>query len=156
MSQGNFLKSLLEFDKDTIKDKQITQIKKYMTDSQFNPNSLKKISTAGAGLLKWVFAMGNYYAVAKEINPMREAVKKAERELGQAQKGLARVKKELLELAEMLEKLKQDLATATQEKNELKEQADTMARQLTAAEKLIKGLSSEQTRWKLDMESLNR
>ena len=156
MSQGNFLKSLLEFDKDTIKDKQITQIKKYMTDSQFNPNSLKKISTAGAGLLKWVFAMVNYYAVAKEINPMREAVKKAEMELSQAQKGLARVKKELLELAEMLEKLKQDLATATQEKNELKEQADTMARQLTAAEKLIKGLSSEQTRWKLDMESLNR
>ena len=81
MGAGNFLKSLLEFDKDGINDKQVGQIKKYMADPQFNPVSLKKISTAGAGLLKWVFAMVNYYSVAREINPMRNAVKKAEMEL---------------------------------------------------------------------------
>jgi len=155
MGAGNFLKSLIEFDKDGINDKQIGQIKKYMTDAQFNPVSLKKISTAGAGLLKWVFAMVNYYSVAKEINPMRNAVKKAEMELSAAQKGLARVKKELTELAEMLDTLKQDLGTATAEKNQLKKAADTMARQLAAAKKLINGLASEQTRWKQDMDDLH-
>ena len=109
MSQGNFLQSLITFDKDGITDGQIKQIKKYMSDSQFTPTGLLKISKAGAGLLKWVFAMVNYYGIAKEINPMRAAVKNAEMELGQAQKGLARVKKELAELADMLEKLKNDL-----------------------------------------------
>jgi dynein heavy chain len=98
--------------------------------------------------------MVNYYAVAKEINPMRNAVKKAEMELSAAQKGLTRVKKELTELAEMLDELKVDLEKATLEKNTLKEAAETMARQLAAAEKLINGLASEQTRWKKDMADL--
>jgi dynein heavy chain len=134
MGQGGFLNSLLDYDKDSMNDKQVAQIKKYMSDAQFNPTSLIKISKAGAGLLKWVFAMVNYYAVAREINPMRAAVKKAEMELSAAQKGLARVKKELAELAEMLEKLKEDLGKATKEKNELKEAAETMARQLAAGD----------------------
>jgi dynein heavy chain len=116
IGQGGFLNSLLDFDKDSINDKQVAQIKKYMSDAQFNPTSLIKISKAGAGLLKWVFAMVNYYAVAREINPMRAAVKKAEMELSAAQNGLARVKKELAELAEMLEKLKEDLGKATKRK----------------------------------------
>jgi len=86
---------------------------------------------------------------------MRNAVKKAEMELSAAQKGLARVKKELKELAEMLDQLKVELEEATLEKNTLKEAADTMARQLAAAEKLINGLASEQTRWKGDMADLH-
>jgi dynein heavy chain len=155
MGAGDFLKSLVEFDKDGITEKQVNQIQKYMKDPAFNPISLQKISVAGAGLLKWVFAMVNYYSVAKEINPMRNAVKKAEMELSAAQKGLARVKKELKELAEMLDQLKVELEEATLEKNTLKEAADTMARQLAAAEKLINGLASEQTRWKGDMADLH-
>jgi hypothetical protein len=38
--------------------------------------------------------------------------------------------------------------TANAEKEELKNTADKMQRQLEAAEKLINGLSSEQTRWR--------
>jgi hypothetical protein len=41
------------------------------------------------------------------------------------------------------------LQTATAEKETLKATADKMQRQLEAAEKLINGLSSEQTRWRL-------
>ena len=77
--------------------------------------------------------MFNYYNVAKEINPMRNAVKRAEQvktkiflhcpkqapvvclnvlfcqELSKAQKDLAKVKKELTELAETLDRLNVDL-----------------------------------------------
>jgi dynein heavy chain len=50
MSQGNFLQSLMTFDKDGITEGQIKQIKKYMADSQFTPTGLLKISKAGAGI----------------------------------------------------------------------------------------------------------
>ncbi|EKX52600.1 hypothetical protein GUITHDRAFT_157080 [Guillardia theta CCMP2712] len=156
MSDGRFLRSLLEFDKDSMTDKQISQVQKYMKDPKFNPTELKNISTAGAGLLKWVYAMVNYYNVAKEINPMRNAVRKAETELAKAQKDLSKVKNELADLSQTLEGLRDDLEKATIEKERLKEAADTMARQLAAAEKLINGLGSEQTRWKADMEDLNQ
>ena len=65
LKDGNFLKSLQEFDKDSINDKQIEQIQKYMEDAQFNPSSLANISTVGGVLLKWVLAMVNYYSVAR-------------------------------------------------------------------------------------------
>ena len=32
-----------------------------MKDPKFTVDDIKSISTAGAGLLKWVFAMVNYY-----------------------------------------------------------------------------------------------
>eukprot|EP00961_Rhodomonas_salina_P116295 1565078-Rhodomonas_salina.1 len=156
MSDSKFLRSLVEFDKDALKDKEVNQVLKYMKDPKFNPQELKNISTAGAGLLKWVYAMVNYYNVAKEINPMRNAVKKAEQELTKAQKDLTKVKKELLELSETLDELKQGLEKATAEKEDLKQSADRMQRQLTAAEKLINGLGSEQTRWAEDINVLRQ
>jgi dynein heavy chain len=66
-----------------------------MKDPKFTPEDVMSISSAGAGLLKWVVAMVNYNAVAKEINPKRKAVAQAEASLRTAEKDLARVKAEV-------------------------------------------------------------
>jgi dynein heavy chain len=47
----------------------------YMKDAAFTLENIKNISTAGAGLLKWVFAMVNYYGVAKGVEPKRKKVR---------------------------------------------------------------------------------
>ena len=59
MTDTNFLKSLIDFDKDGITDKQVRAVMAYMKNKQFTPESLMEISGAGAGLLKWVFAVIN-------------------------------------------------------------------------------------------------
>jgi len=81
MADTNFLRSLVEFNKDGIKEKQMKAIREYTKDSKFTPDEVMKISTAGAGLLKWVFAMINYYKVARMVNPKRAAVANAEKTL---------------------------------------------------------------------------
>ena len=40
---------------------QVKRVRDYMKDPKFTVDDIKSISTAGAGLLKWVFAMVNYY-----------------------------------------------------------------------------------------------
>ncbi len=40
---------------------QVKKVREYMKDSKFTVDDIRSISTAGAGLLKWVFAMVNYY-----------------------------------------------------------------------------------------------
>ena len=154
MSDGGFLRSLIEFDEDNISDSAVRAIKKFTANPKFEPAALVSISKAGAGLLKWVFAMLKYNTVAKEIEPMRNAVKKAEMDLARSQKSLAKTKHELVELKKFLDKLAVDLQAATAEKEALKNKADTMARQLSAAQKLLDGLAGEKVRWKEEMDVL--
>lgn len=54
---------------------QVKKVKDYMKDPQFTYDSLRTISIAGAGLLKWVLAMVNYNNVAKTVEPKRKKVR---------------------------------------------------------------------------------
>jgi len=155
MGEGNFLRSLVEFDKDGLTEKQIKQVKGYFANPDFTPDAVKSISQAGAGLLKWVFAIVNYYGVAKTVNPKRQAVANAEKTLRQAQKDLVKTQDEVKALGEQLQELQVKFDAGSAEERELQEKAELMERRLMAASKLIAGLSSERERWTADMEQLN-
>lgn len=50
MTDPGFLKSLVEFDKDGLSEKQVKKVKtEYMKDPNFTYESIKNVSTAGAG-----------------------------------------------------------------------------------------------------------
>lgn len=50
MTDPGFLKSLVEFDKDGLTEKQVKRVKtEYMKDPSFTYESIKNVSTAGAG-----------------------------------------------------------------------------------------------------------
>lgn len=50
MTDPGFLKSLIEFDKDGLTEKQVKKVKsEYMKDTSFTYENIKNISTAGAG-----------------------------------------------------------------------------------------------------------
>jgi len=154
MGDGNFLRSLLEFDKDSLGDKQVKKVTSYFNTPNFNPEQLKSISIAAAGLLEWVYAMANYHAVAQKVNPLREAVRKAEMDMQKNQRDLTRIKKELEVLSNFLEELREKFSAATSEKEQLKAEAERMEELLMAASRLISGLSSERERWTNDVEQL--
>ena len=130
-------------------------MKAYFKDSKFNYDGLLGISKAGAGLFKWVNAMVNYHAVAKTVEPKRKKVAEAEKNLRTASIDLARTQDEVSSLNEELSILNKSFLEKSSEQQELKEKAEVMERRLSAASKLIVGLSSEQIRWSKDMEMLS-
>jgi hypothetical protein len=71
---------------------QYKRVKEYMADPRFTVRELRAVSLAGSGLLKWVLAMVNYFAVAKGVEPKRRKVADAELSLRAAQKELAKIK----------------------------------------------------------------
>lgn len=79
------------------------KVKEYMKDGKFTVDEVRSISTAGSGLLKWVFAMVNYNNVAKTVEPKRRKVAESEKNLRSAQKDLNRIKSELEKLNEQLQ-----------------------------------------------------
>lgn len=79
LSDAKFLDSLLNFDKDNIPDKVIETIRKeYLTNPDFDPEKIKKVSTACEGLCRWVIAMSEYDIIAKIIAPKKQALAQAE------------------------------------------------------------------------------
>ena len=154
MTDTGFLRSLVEFDKDGLNDKQIKMVKTYFQNQDFTPDAVKSISSAGSGLLKWVYAIVNYYGVAKTVDPKRKAVAAGEKALRNATKELTKIQAEVQQLSAQLLELKEKFEQGSNEERELSEKAEMMERRLTAASKLIVGLGSERLRWTADMETL--
>jgi dynein heavy chain len=155
LSDMNFLKNLIAFDKDSIKEKQAKQVKAMMkADPKFNSEELVSVSTAASGIMKWVEAMMKYFDVACKVNPLKASVAKATKDLAKGERELEKCKKELESVKKQLGELKVQLQDATSEKNDLQAKAAKMSRQLIAAERLINGLGSEKVRWAADLETL--
>jgi len=155
LSDVNFMKSLLEYPKDDITDKQVKKIKDYFSKDpeSFEGQAMKKISVAGNGLLTWVKAMVHYHEVARTVEPKRKLVRELQQKKETAERNLAAIQKELVQLTEQIEKLTADQVEQSAKLKELQDEAATMERRLTAASHLIEGLGSERVRWTADLQS---
>ncbi|GIQ82468.1 dynein heavy chain, partial [Kipferlia bialata] len=154
MAQGNFIKSLVEFDKSTLTDRTVRKVSEYLKKKYMQPEAMEKTSHAGYGLLGWVIAMVNYYGVFKTVEPKKIALAKAQKQLAQSQKDLAQIKRDVERLQASSKRLAGELENATLEKKKLTDEADLMEKRLNIAMRLIAGLSTERVRWAEEAERL--
>ena len=110
-------------------------------------------SKAAGGLFEWVLSVNECYDVFKEVEPMRDNVKKLEKKAKESQDKLDSTQQKLEALNEKLRALNIIKEEKSSELNILQTKADEMTRKLNAAAKLITGLGSEQRRWTSDMEN---
>lgn len=155
MSDSNFLRCLIEYDKDKISSRQVSKVKDiFKKDPDLTMENMKSISTAGSGLLAWVVAIIKYYGVAKDVEPLRKKVRDMEKQQQQSAKELKATQEELAELEAQIKELSDKYEAANGELQQLSEQARLMERRLDSASKLIKGLASERERWSMDKDGL--
>ncbi|KYN09877.1 Dynein heavy chain 7, axonemal [Trachymyrmex cornetzi] len=155
LSDVKFLDSLLQFDKDNIPDKVIETIRKeYLVNPDFDPEKIKKVSTACEGLCRWVIAMSEYDIIAKIVAPKKRALAQAEavyhnaiEKLNMKREQLRQVQKKLLDLQETLSKRKMEFQT-------MSDQVADCEMKLKRAEDLIGGLGGEYARWSQTAEDL--
>lgn len=115
---------------------------------------MQSISKAGFGLLKFVRAVLGYCEVFKEVKPKQERVIFLENELDSQVKMLNKLNNEIRSLETDLFDLNKKYADSMKEKQMLQEMLDQAERRLSAADKLITGLSSEKKRWTIDLANL--
>ncbi|KAH1020081.1 hypothetical protein HUJ04_009807 [Dendroctonus ponderosae] len=106
---GQFLASLMNFDKDSITDEMIEKLKKYVEDPDFTPQKIAKISKACTSLCMWVHAMFKYYFVNLGVAPKKAALKQANEELAETEKALAAARAKMQEVLDRLSKLQTQL-----------------------------------------------
>ena len=125
----------------------IKKLKKYVDDESFLPEIVEKQSRAAKSLCMWCRAMDVYSAVAKDVEPKRQALASAQESLAKANAELAEKQAQLQAVIDNVDALKRKLAEAEAEAQSLQEQTDLAAARLGRAGKLTSALADEQVRW---------
>uniref|UniRef100_A0A7N8YMF0 Dynein, axonemal, heavy chain 6 n=1 Tax=Mastacembelus armatus TaxID=205130 RepID=A0A7N8YMF0_9TELE len=77
LGDANFLRRLTDYDKDNIKPQILLKLQKYMSNPDFVPEKVEKVSRACRSMCMWVRAMNLYSRVLKEVGPKRQKLAKA-------------------------------------------------------------------------------
>lgn len=161
MADTGFLEMLKKMDVDNITNRQIQAVKDMVSGLEKdlevaieNPaqketeyfNKMKTVSKAGAGLLKFVYAVLGYNSVFREVKPKKDKVARLEKEFHDSARELEKINNQVSKIETLLADLAKKLEVQSAEKTKLEQETAIMERRLIAADKLINGLSSENKR----------
>ena len=148
MGDIKFLDSLRAFDKDNVPQHIMEKIRiKYINMELFDPNNVKKVSTACEGLCRWVHAIEVYDRVIKIVSPKKAKLAEAETELARQMDKLNEKRAQLQQVTDKLQALNDEFAAMTKKKKDLEDNIELCSQKLDRAEKLILGLGGERDRW---------
>lgn len=144
---GQFLTSLMNFDKDSITEEMINKLKNYVEDPTFEPSKIAKVSKACQSLCMWVHAMYKYYFVNLSVAPKKAALARAQEELDKTQRALAAAKARMKEVMDGLKVLNAQLEAKMAFKEEKEKSIALCLERMSRAVRLINGLADERVRW---------
>ena len=147
MSQTGFLQSLQNFRKDLINEETVELMQPYFANEDYNLESATKVCGNVAGLCSWTKAMASFYAVNKEVLPLKANLAIQEVLFAKAEKELEAANAILDEKQRQLDEVRALYDEAMAKKQALLDDAETCRRKMKAASALISGLSGEKARW---------
>ncbi|XP_060896803.1 dynein axonemal heavy chain 2-like [Labrus mixtus] len=147
LGESNFIKTLVNFDKDNISDRVLKKIGQYCRQADFLPETIGKVSLAAKSLCMWVRAMEVYGRIFRVVEPKRAQLNTATTQLAEKQAALAEAQNKLREVAEKLEHLKKQHGEKLAMKESLRRKSEEMEVKLDRADKLVTGLAGERVRW---------
>uniref|UniRef100_A0A8C6I3F8 Dynein, axonemal, heavy chain 2 n=1 Tax=Mus spicilegus TaxID=10103 RepID=A0A8C6I3F8_MUSSI len=154
LGEQNFIKSLINFDKDNISDKVLKKIGAYCAQPDFQPDIIGRVSLAAKSLCMWVRAMELYGRLYRVVEPKRIRMNVAMAQLQEKQAALAEAQEKLREVAEKLEMLKKQYDEKLAQKEELRKKSEEMELKLERAGMLVSGLAGEKARWEETVQGL--
>ncbi|XP_071951094.1 dynein axonemal heavy chain 2-like isoform X2 [Antedon mediterranea] len=154
LGNQNFIKELVEFDKENMSDRVLNKIGKYCSQPDFQPEIIGRVSNAAKSLCMWVRAMEVYGRIYRVVEPKRQRLNNATSQLQEKQAILAEAKAKLKEVTDRMENLKKQYDERLKEKEELRIKAEQMEIKLDRAGKLVSGLAGERERWEMNVEEL--
>uniref|UniRef100_UPI00398E4471 dynein axonemal heavy chain 8-like isoform X2 n=2 Tax=Pristiophorus japonicus TaxID=55135 RepID=UPI00398E4471 len=147
LSGTGFLQALQQFPKDTINEEIVELLQPYFVMEDYTFEHAKKVCGNVAGLLSWTQAMAAFFAINKEVLPLKANLAAHENRLEGAMKELGVAQAQLDEKQAELDKVQAKFDAAMKVKMDLLEDAESCRRKMEAASALIDGLSGEKTRW---------
>ncbi|XP_070784429.1 dynein axonemal heavy chain 5 [Enoplosus armatus] len=147
MQNSAFLSMLLNFSKDSITEEVVELLAPYLDMDDYNLESAKRICGNVAGLCSWTQAMADFFAINKEVLPLKANLALQEVRLVVAQTELAKAQEQLDTKQQELDAVQALYDAAMKEKQDLQDDAQACRRKMGNATALIDGLGGEKVRW---------
>ncbi|XP_066267393.1 dynein axonemal heavy chain 2-like isoform X1 [Branchiostoma lanceolatum] len=154
LGDQNFIKQLVNFDRDNISDRTLKKIGQYCAQPDFDPEIIGRVSSAAKSLCMWCRAMDVYGRIYRVVEPKRNRLNNAMSQLKEKQASLAEAKRRLDEVNKRMEDLKRQYDEKLAQKEELRKKAEETELKLDRAGKLVSGLAGEKVRWEANANSL--
>lgn len=74
LGDANFIKSLVNFDKDNISEKTLKRIGQFCSKPDFKPDVVGRVSFAAKSLCMWVRAMEVYGRIFRVVEPKKKVI----------------------------------------------------------------------------------
>ena len=94
----NFIKQLVNYDKDNMTDRILKKIGTYCAQADFQPEIIGRVSLAAKSLCMWVRAMEVYGRIYRVVEPKKQRLAQATSQLQEKQAILADAKAKLKEV----------------------------------------------------------
>ncbi|KAJ8415860.1 hypothetical protein AAFF_G00404170 [Aldrovandia affinis] len=144
----DFLQALVTYNKEHIPETCLNVVREqYLSSSGFHPDFVRTKSFAAAGLCAWTINIVRYYEVYCDVAPKRQALSQANTDLDTATAKLVTIRKKLHDLDTNLRGLTEQFEKAAAEKVRCQEEVTRTNRTIELANRLVKGLESENVRW---------
>ena len=147
LGDPNFIKTLVDFDKDNMSDRVLKKIGTYVNQPDFTPEIVGRVSHAAKSLCLWVCAMEVYGRIYRVVEPKRKRLSEATQQLKEKQDSLQEARDKLKEVTERMELLKKQYDEKLKMKEELRKSSELTQLRLERAGKLLSGLAGEKVRW---------
>ena len=155
LTDPNFIKRLFDYDKDNIPENYLRKLKKYIENPSFNAEEVGRSSRACKSLVMWVIAVDIYAKVFKEVEPKRQRLEAAQKELAIVTSELEKKEEELRVVEEKIDQLKASFDVSVAEKERLEFTMAQTAARLERAGHLTTALADEQVRWEENVAQFN-
>ncbi|XP_045906997.1 dynein axonemal heavy chain 8-like isoform X1 [Micropterus dolomieu] len=142
-----FMTSLQQFQNDKINEEAVELLQPYFDMEDYTMENAKKVCGNVAGLLAWTRAMAAFFAINKEVLPLKANLAIQEIRLRVANNELGKAEAQLAEKQAEFDKVKAKCDAAMKEKQDLLDDAEMCRNKMQAASALIDGLSGEKIRW---------
>ena len=147
-----FKNKLMAFKGETITEDDIQRIAPLIALPDFTPENMASKSAAAANLCTWVVNIYGYNRIYVKVKPLMDTLAAAQASKADADASLAAAKAAVESVQERLIALEERFVAATEEKAKVEAEAAACQERLGLAERLVGGLSSENTRWGNEIE----
>jgi len=149
-----FKNKLSQFKGESISEKEIGLLKKYIDDPNFTPEKMLSKSAAAANLCTWVVNIYNYNRIYVKVKPLMDSLNAARQRKESALASLAGAEAKVADVQAHLKLLEEKYNAAMSEKQEVEDQANKLIARADLAKRLVGGLASENVRWGQEIEKL--
>lgn len=156
MNNPKFLKKLEKFERESLAQDVIDQVKPYIDHPRFQPHIVKNASGAAEGLCKWVRAMYNFYHINQDIKPKNAALAKAKEDMAERFRILQEKEQELHQIEKTIAELNRSFDEKNIEKQKLITEVEKCEIKMERAVRLMEKLGGEEKRWRDQVQKLGQ